>query len=74
MIEQVSGVERNSSVEITSYVKEVEFTKNGVSYSGNLYWDTNYGFTFFSNDEDKDPELTYEEMLLIDGLTDGEDN
>jgi len=66
MIENVS---KNGSPEITGYLKEVEFTKDGVTYWGNLYWEKDHGFNFFPDDEDKDPDLTYEEMLFIDEQT-----
>jgi hypothetical protein len=66
MIENIS---KNGSPEITGYIKEVEFTKNGVTYWGELHWVEGQGFEFFPRYEDKDPDLNYDEMLLIDEQT-----
>jgi hypothetical protein len=66
MIENIS---QNGSPDITGYIKEVEFTKDGVTYRGELEWEKNEGFDFQSFNEDKDPNLTYDEMLLIDEQT-----
>jgi hypothetical protein len=65
MIESIS---KNGSPEITGYTKEVEFTKNGVTYWGELEWEKNEGFNFLPRGA-TDPNLTYDEMLLIDEQT-----
>ena len=66
MIENVS---KNGSPEITGYIKEVEFTKDGLTYWGELEWVKDEGFSFESREGD--PDLTYEEMLFIDEQTGG---
>lgn len=63
----IENVVRNGSPEITGYIKEVEFTKDGLTYWGELYWEENEGFSFESREGD--PDLTYEEMLFIDEQT-----
>jgi hypothetical protein len=65
----IENIIKNKSPEITGYIKEVGFTKNGVTYYGNLHWVMGEGFEFDPRNEEQDPELTYDEMLLIDEQT-----
>jgi hypothetical protein len=64
----IENIIKNKSPEIIGYVKEVEFTKNGVAYWGMLRWELGEGFDFFPRSA-TEPELTYDEMLFIDEQT-----
>jgi len=64
----IKNISKSGSPEITGYIKKVEFTKDGLTYWGELEWGEDEGFSFESV-AGGDIDLTYDEMLLIDEQT-----